>query len=66
VSERFYVALARCDAGIRGPDRKNERAAVDEALPKFNALNDPTEPREAKPFTPHGRIGWKHRGYSTA
>jgi hypothetical protein len=34
------AALARCGAGIRSLDRKNESAAVDEALPKFNALID--------------------------
>jgi hypothetical protein len=47
--------MARCDTGIRSLDRKNESAAVDEALPKFNALNDTTEPRELKPFAPLGR-----------
>jgi len=33
-AERFYVALARCDAGIRSLDRENESAAATRALRK--------------------------------
>jgi len=32
VSERFYVALARCDAGIRGMGGSDESAAAAGAL----------------------------------
>src|SRR2546421_12849880 len=34
VSERFYVALARCDAGIRGLGGADESAAATRALRK--------------------------------
>jgi hypothetical protein len=34
VSERFYVALARCDAGIRGMGKADGSAAVARALRK--------------------------------
>jgi hypothetical protein len=34
VSERFYVALARCDAGIRGLGGSDESAAAAGALRK--------------------------------